>query len=362
MSDKELLIGEVENRPLRFAFAPKEGLVRLNDDGTIAERNVLGSFMAIDGGFETYQKFFSDNGFLFPVSSEDYTKIDAEDVGGIGIRMRVTLDLLNLLGAGKRRIDSDRNFPRLIHDCLSLVFDRESSITANGSSIYTTAKHPISGLLENPKKVQDKIDICARYKNKIDVKETDGTSYHMDREEWLKFANNEGENGDRDETYRNIVHLFINGDKLNHDLRVQLECLFHLYHDVGPIKSIENGLEFYENIDISNFAFEGKLKEKFIEMAKILVKEELDHNIKGVTPIYETSKMEPRWNVSSLLSAMYFSIFYLRPGVELMKPCANPNCGKYFKVSRTDSKKIYCSPECRNRMSQTNHRKRKNGN
>lgn len=79
----------------------------------------------------------------------------------------------------------------------------------------------------------------------------------------------------------------------------------------------------------------------------------------GVYPEYDSVIMEPRWRVESLMSALYFSIFYMKPNLELTRLCANPKCGRYFKVSRTSLKKKYCCPECANRANQNRYRARK---
>ena len=49
-----------KDTPLRFAFGSKVGLVRLNDDGSIAESNILGKLLAIDNTYtENYIDFFN---------------------------------------------------------------------------------------------------------------------------------------------------------------------------------------------------------------------------------------------------------------------------------------------------------------
>ena len=51
------------NKPVRFAFQPKTGLVRLADNGSVADDNVLGHLLAIkDGDINSYINFFQKNG------------------------------------------------------------------------------------------------------------------------------------------------------------------------------------------------------------------------------------------------------------------------------------------------------------
>ncbi len=66
--------------------------------------------------------------------------------------------------------------------------------------------------------------------------------------------------------------------------------------------------------------------------------------------------MEPRWKVDSLMGALYFSFFYMKPNIEVTRICANPRCGGYFTVSRTSLKQKYYCPECANRANQNKYR------
>lgn len=101
------------------------------------------------------------------------------------------------------------------------------------------------------------------------------------------------------------------------------------------------------------------MKVAVIEIAKFLIKEEINYNIKDIHPVYNPETMTPSWKVDSLLSAVYFSIFYLKPDLELYRPCDNPRCGRYFLVNTTSTRKRFCSKECCNRVTQDRYRKRK---
>lgn len=81
-----------------------------------------------------------------------------------------------------------------------------------------------------------------------------------------------------------------------------------------------------------------------IEIAKYIIVEEIN---------------APSWKVDSLLCATYFSIFYLKPDLELYRPCDNPRCGHYFLVKTTSTRNRFCSQECCNRVTQDRYRKRK---
>ena len=101
------------------------------------------------------------------------------------------------------------------------------------------------------------------------------------------------------------------------------------------------------------------MKNSLINIAKLVLGEEINANLDGIHPQYNIAKMSPSWKVDSLMGAIYFSIFYMKPELKLYRRCENPTCGKRFLVNTTSTRNKYCSPECCNRASQSRHRKRK---
>ncbi|XQU21950.1 CGNR zinc finger domain-containing protein [Gardnerella sp. DNF00747] len=136
---------------------------------------------------------------------------------------------------------------------------------------------------------------------------------------------------------------FVNYEKQDTAKKIS-DFLFHFFYDM--------------NGDSSN-NFSEIMKVAVIEIAKFLIKEEINYNIKDIHPVYDPETMTPSWKVDSLLSAVYFSIFYLKPDLELYRPCDNPRCGRYFLVNTTSTRKRFCSKECCNRVTQDRYRKRK---
>ena len=64
--------------------------------------------------------------------------------------------------------------------------------------------------------------------------------------------------------------------------------------------------------------------------------------------VFNIETLSPSWKLSTFLEALYFSIFYMKPGIELYKECENPNCkhDKYFLINATITNKKYCCPAC----------------
>ena len=158
--------------------------------------------------------------------------------------------------------------------------------------------------------------------------------------------------------YRQIIQLYCsyNGTDIE---RKTIDFLFHLQHDFSQFRTCDmvNGLTFFVPTDLS--AMSDEMKSTLIEIARFVLGEEINANLNGIFPVYDVQTMSPSWKVDSLLSAIYFSMFYLKPDLELYRQCANPRCQKYFLVKTTSTRTKFCSTECCNRVTQDRYRKKK---
>lgn len=354
--DVVLGVGDIGGSSVRFAFSPKKGLVRIADDGTVVERNVLGTFLSLKSE-RGYKRFFKENGFLLPLVADRYTYLDGGDFESISRRMKATLDILDL--AGKEALSaklSNEDYLRLSRAVFYLLFSPRICMKDGERVIYSSVLHPLMGILTSNLDWLTRPSSEEIHNGTIVVSESDGTKTPVDSDFWTEVDAGYDDSCDALH-FADVVRLFVGGRNLAKEERNGIEALYHFFTEVGAIVSY-NPLEVKNAgaIPIERLSDIGK--NKLMRLAKDVAKSEIDENIKNVHPFYDVERMEPRWNVDSLLSAMYFSIFYLNSGVELMRPCANPKCGKYFKVGRSDSKKKYCSAECRNRAGQARHRGR----
>lgn len=108
------------------------------------------------------------------------------------------------------------------------------------------------------------------------------------------------------------------------------------------------------------FKYDEPMKAAIIETAKYVLREEINHNIAGIHPYYD-EKFKVSWRMESLLQALYFSIFYMKPGVQIYKHCGNERCKRdiYFLIDATATKKEYCYTKCANAAAQQRARLRK---
>lgn len=121
-----------------------------------------------------------------------------------------------------------------------------------------------------------------------------------------------------DMRYKAIVYLYRNGANLSKNRRYVIDFLFHFMRDIGVIGgvSFEKGIEYYSDVPQTTLLDE-KMKNSAVTVAKIVLNEEMNHNLSGISPKYSVLKMGPTWRAPNLISALYFSVFYLRPWAQM---------------------------------------------
>lgn len=341
------------NKPVRFAFQPKTGLVRLADNGSVADDNVLGHLLAIkDGDINSYINFFQKNGFFFNTKHDEYEEINDETLLKFITRLKATVKLMSYIS------DNQRKYYKEILTLTLFLLLSPSETLQIGNHQYQTCKHTklqeainrglnkkFNSFNQNPDEdwnIKIKDSIYGTYKIHIDL------AKHYEADEDIFTP-----------TMKKIVHSYFADKDAPKDIRIIEELLFHVLNDIGVFHKVTNEEIIFATSSIKWENYDDKLKAATIEVAKIVLGEEINDNVKGVAPEYDISIMEPRWKVDSLMSALYFSVFYMKPNMQITRQCANPRCNAFFTVPRTSSKKKYCSPACASRDCQNRYRANK---
>ncbi len=354
----------LENAPLRFAFASEKGLVRLSDAGSVDSDHILTELISLPyRKGKALETFFEKYGFFFPISHDRLEALDIDSVWGIVNRIKAVVLLMSELESSRK------NYKKALALILYLLMENpaEIKVLAHEES-YITCCHPFFNA----------------YNNLSQILEVDGSREAFSGDTYQIadtivsphfFLNINGYNdiiagtsaqpGAADsEFYRNIAYLYRNATDAGKDCRLIIDFLFHFQSEISIITSWNplGNLTLY--CDEAEFAphyqaaFNERMKTALLNIAKLVIKEELDYNLGNVLPVYDVSAMAPSWYISDLLTGLYFAVFYMRPGVELYRRCANPNCNRYFLIKTTSNKQKYCEPSCGNAMAQRNHRKR----
>lgn len=337
-----------KTQPIHFAFGSKVGLVRLNADGSIAESNILGKLLAIDNSkVENYFDFFEKNGFLLPVSQQAYDTIEKKQLELIINRLHATLLLISTITDMSRT--SYAKIVRMIF--YHLFFPVVQIKTRDGAYQYTLSTHQYMRFLENNKNADREERLYDTFNNAdFAFNDTLGIiSLNADFVDGVlnkTLINCEYENS----LFRDVFTAYCSPrtGKSKNMLLIN-DFVFRYLYEVGVVMYVDLDNIYYINNKANKDNFNARMKTRATEIAKFIIKEEIEANLKRVRPTYNISKMEPAWTIDSLLSALYFGLFYMRPNMENYRRCANTKCGEFFLVPISSQKKKYCCRECMNR-------------
>lgn len=356
---RTLKIQAVPSKPIHFAFsAGEKGLVRLGPKQALIEDNILGKLISIcPGDTGSLFDFFKKNGFFFDISDTEYEPIDASLIFELINRIKATVELMSALGAIRR------NYDDILRLTLYLLLS-EPVMIAIPSLLkpFTTCKHTFLNTIKNA----SSLPVIDRRQEAFDkdtysiVDTIYPPVYDFDIGDYndIRGGYMTSKLGSDNPLFKNVVDLYCNCFCEGSQIRCIIDFLFHYEYEVGIIKTISySSIDYYTAPDTTKF--NTNLKKALIDIAEIVVSEEINSNLDGIHPQYDTVKMAPSWKIDTLIAALYFSIFYLKPDLQLYRRCANPSCGTYFLVNTTSTRRKYCNPDCCNRMQQRNNRKKK---
>lgn len=363
---KTLKIQGLADQPIRFAFAPDKGMVRLAKSGSIDSDRILTQLLSLpENNIDKLFEFFKDYGFFFPISTDEYEAIDIFSLFDLVNRIKAVVFLMNELG------DVKKDYKKMLSMVLYLQLKQPKQLSFHCfQEPYVTCQHQLYYEIERASNLPQINNPYEEFNSdSYTIADTIYyPSFQLDIEEYNNIVNGYDKDtpgATQSQFYKNVTRLYRNAPNLSYELRLMIDFLFHYQKNIGIIKSFDSfgKVEYYdtdENIRKRyNLNFDDKMKKALIEIAKITISEELEYNLQGIYPRYDVKTMSPSWAISDMLTGIYFSIFYMRPGLELYRKCENPNCDRWFLVKTTSTKKKYCSSSCSNSIAQRNHRKRK---
>lgn len=339
----------------KFAFQPKDGLVRIDEKkGNVEEKNILFSFIACKNDLKKYCKFFSENGFLFPLSVIELNEVNSAQVIELSKRMSAAVELMSQLSELE-----NKNYKRMLTLTLYLLLGKPVSIELNSYKYHSCTFDEIYKILDDgfEQEIVQNLELDDDWNFKI--KDTILGENKMHRDNYNYVEDNRDEVLDK--FWLKVFHCYCNYkyDDNNEINKKIIDVLYHTYFSIGKVYRFTYEDILFVEEKVNWTIFDDKFKKVLIDVAKVIVGMEINSNLKGIKPEYDIDIMEPRWKVTDLLSALYFSIFYMRPNIELTRKCDNPNCNNYFTVSRTSSRKKFCCPECANAAAQARFRAKK---
>lgn len=354
---KKLAVKTINNKKIRMGYFPREGLKSI--ESKHRKNNPLGEFLGIKkDDINEMKSFFEKYGYLYPISGSLFEKCNYSDVFIIQDRLLAFIKLIN------NQSDINSDIIELLDATLFLLFSNPK-IENEHLKKYVKKDVRIFDILNTV--------IQLNQSNKyFDFKDEGGqkigyyTKYSNVLEEMISLPVELIQSIEQDKFTpgwcKNILKLYYCIDNLDTDLfsKQIVEFLFGLIYLIEPFS--------YETISLNdNF-----IKEKYdiikendcfiktlLNISKQLIISEFETALSFVKPTYDVVNMKPDWKLPSLISALYFSIYYRNSKNVMYRKCENINCNQYFEVSSTNSMKKHCSSGCCENKNARNTRARK---
>lgn len=341
--------------PILFAYEYGNGLVRVDESANKKRNtNILGSFLRIKhDDYNEYINFFNENGFLYELDLDRFIKIEISDIIKIAKRLQALVDLIGSI----KEHPSKRELMVLFENSYSIAMDSGWELELSNKTKKKSPNHHIKEIIEDSNICLDNGQLTREEIDKgiITVKDTIYNSFELKSKDYRSIQGGESQTpGWQDLNFMNIAYLYVNKANVAQEMRGAIDCIFHFLYEIGIPKNtaVSEEVSYYNEPDY--LKIDDKLGKSIISFAKYVIKTEINEMIKDIKPVYNEETMRPDWKIDSLLSAMYFSIFYLDSKMEMYKRCSY--CGSLFLVKRSSSTKIYCSSYCRNNAQQAKHR------
>ena len=339
---------------LLFSYAPKDGLNMTGVSGGIHEKNILGKLLALPkDDVDKHIEFIEKYGFLYPLPANEYTAVEASDLIDIINRIKSTIRLYSCI--------NKKDYKGVLIHVVYLLFASVTELRI-GDDVFSTCSHHFKNLLDSYNLFPDlsrEPEVAANgtysvddaflgKKNAVDI-----SFYNA-----VRSGADTNLQGSKDPWFKNLMAMYMGCKDVDEETRYLIDFFYHLQTEVSVIKEVHYG-GFKSYTTFSEDALDDSFKNALLKIARIVVAEEINHNIRGIHPKYNGGKLTATWQVDTLIEALYFSIFYMRNG-EMYKECENPNCkrDRFFLVEATRTNKHYCCEQCRNAAGAQRYRNR----
>ena len=331
--------------PCDYSYVAGDGLNLTGKNGGAITKNILGKILAIkDDDIDSHIKFLETYGFFLPIRHDSYESVDADALLGIVNRLKATIHLMNSLAG-------EPNYKAILINAAYLLYATPIKLSLS-SGEYTTCIHPFTKLLENYNEfpsLQRNQEVFDSGKLTIpDTLISKGNSLNISFINSIVSNSNTTLPGSNDPAFKHLFAMYTNFHNGDKQLRRIIDFFYHYQTEVGIFKEVEyRRISYYATPDRDRFSEE--MKSALADIAKTVVSEEINHNIKSIHLQYDGKTLAPIWHVETLLQALYFSVFYMKPGIEIYKQCENPNCKRqvFFLTNATKTNKRYCCDQCR---------------
>lgn len=346
------------DKPIHFSYSDKDGLNLTGNQGRVVIKNVLGQILALkENDTDGFIRLINKIGFILPVSFNNYEAVELKDLIEIVKRIRATISLMNAID-GK----TIHEHIRLFNAMTFLLYRDPVRINLEGES-YSSCQHEMNQLLQHPLPARD---FRGDYENILDngnfavndsLSSSGRTEIPRDLFNNLLAGTSTAIPGQGSSEYRNLFFAYTSTIKEQSDWSYIVDFYMNYQNHAGIIDKVDiDQITYYD--PHAQFSLTDELKEALPKAARMVLSEEINHNIRNIHMQYDGEGLSPRWQIDTLLQALYFAIFYMKPGIKIYKRCENPNCKRdiFFLTNRTKTNTKFCSPQCRSAAGQRRRR------
>lgn len=346
------------NHPIHFSYSDKDGLNLIGKQDRVIIKNILGQVLALkEGDSECYIKLIQKIGFVLPISFENYEAVDLKALIEIINRIKATISLMNAID-GKTVYEHIRMFNAMTF----LLYRSPVRLNLEGG-LYVSCQHGFNSLLQKPTPLRD---FRGDYGSILDngnftvsdsISATGRAEVSSDLFNQIRMGNAGTVPGQGSSEYRNLFFAYTSALKEQADWALIVDFYMNYQNHVGIIDGVDlNEITYYDST--AGFSLNDELKTALPKVARMVLSKEINHNISNIHMQYDGEGLAPRWQIDTLLQALYFAIFYMKPGIKMYKRCANPNCKRdvFFLTDRTKTNKDYCCVQCRSAAGQRRRR------
>ena len=353
-----LKIYSQSDQPIHFSYSDKDGLNLTGNQGRVLLKNILGQVLALkENDADSYMRLIQKIGFVLPVSFENYEAVDLKALTEIIKRMKATISLMNTVD-GKTVYEHIRMF-----NAMTFLLYRDPVKLDLEAGPYVSCQHDLNYLLHN---LTPPRDFRGDYNNILDngtfsvsdsVSATGRAEVPSDLFNQMQMGNPGAIPGQGSSGYRNLFFAYTSVLKEQADWSLIVDFYMNYQNLVGIIDRVDlDKITYYDST--AGFSLNDELKAALPKVARMVLSKEINHNISNIHMQYDGEGLAPRWQIDTLLQALYFAIFYMKPGIKMYKRCANPNCKRdvFFLTDRTKTNKNYCCVQCRSAAGQRRRR------
>ena len=242
---------------------------------------------------------------------------------------------------------------RMFNAMTFLLYRSPVTLNLEGES-FTTCQHELNLLMRNPIPPRD---FRGDFDNILDngnyavndaLSSTGRAEVSSDLYNQIRMGNVGTVPGQGSSEYRNLFFAYTSALKEQSDWALVVDFYMNYQNLAGIIDRVDlDRITYYD--PKAGFALNDELKKTLPKVARMVLSKEINHNISNIHMQYDGEGLAPRWQIDTLLQALYFAIFYMKPGIKMYKRCKNPNCKRdvFFLTDRTKTNKDYCCPQCR---------------